>query len=220
MSLTHTYKFKLNTTLSYSHVKDIFGQLLDTAPGVKGYMVTGNISSQDVANLNVSYPFQYKNYSLFANVNGSYSRYKSDFGTNRNLNLDSWVFTFFAQNSYCFGKGFSAEISGFYASPAIWHASLKAGSIWSVDAGLQKQLWNGKATIKASVADVFKTMKWNAESKFDVQLLTASGSSDSRQVKLNFSYRFGNQKLKAARQYKTGLEEETNRTQSSGGLGH
>ena len=220
VSLTHTYKFKLNTTFSYSHVKDIFGQLLDTAQGVKGYMLTSNISSQDIANLNVSYPFQYKNYSLFANANGSYSRYKSGFGANRNLNLEAWAFTFFAQNSFRFGKGFSAEVSGFYASPSIWHASLKAGSIWSVDGGVQKQLWNGKATIKASVSDIFKTMKWNAESKFDVQRLTAAGRSDSRQFKVNFSYRFGNQKLKAARQYKTGLEEETKRTQSSGGLGH
>lgn len=220
VSLTHTYKFKLNSTLSYSHVKDIFGQLLDTAQGVKGYMLTSNISSQDIANLNVSYPFQYKNYSLFANVNGSYSRYNSDFGANRNLKLEAWAFTFFAQNSYRFGKGWSAEVSGFYASPSIWHASLKAASIWCVDGGVQKQLWSGKATIKASVSDIFKTMKWTAESKFDVQHLTAAGRSDSRQLKLNFSYRFGNQKLKAARQYKTGLEEETNRTQSSGGLGH
>lgn len=220
VSLTHTYKFKLNTTLSYSHVKDIFGQLLDTAQGVKGYMLTSNISSQDIANLNVSYPFQYKNYSLFASVNGSYSNYKSGFGANRNLTLDAWSFNLFAQNSYRFGKGFSAELSGFYASPSIWHGSLKAASIWAVDAGLQKQLWNGKASIKLAVSDIFKSLKWTAESKFDVQQLTAAGRSDSRQLKLNFSYRFGNQKLKAARQYKTGLEEENNRTQSSGGLGH
>lgn len=220
VSITHTYKFKLNSTLSYSHVKDIFGQLLDTAQGVKGYMLSSNISSQDIANLNLSYPFQYKNYSLFANVNGSYSRYKSGFGANRDLSLEAWSFNVFAQNSYRFGKGFSAELSGFYASPSIWHGTLKAASIWSVDAGLQKQLWNGKASIKLAVSDIFKTMKWDAESKFDVQHLTASGRSDSRQLKLNFSYRFGNQKLKAARQYKTGLEEETNRTQSSGGLGH
>ncbi len=220
VSITHTYKFKLNSTLSYSHVKDIFGQLLDTAQGVKGYMLSSNISSQDIANLNVSYPFQYKNYSLFTSVNGSYSRYKSDFGTNRNLNLEAWAVSIFAQNSYRFGKGFSAELSGFYASPSIWQGSMKAGYIWSVDGGVQKQLWNGKATIKASVSDIFKTLKWNAESKFDVQTLTAAGRSDSRQFKLNFSYRFGNQKVKTARQYKTGLEDETNRTQSSGGLGH
>ncbi len=220
VSISHTYKFRLNSTLSYSHVKDIFGQLLDTAQGVKGFMVSSNISSQDIASLNVSYPLQYKNYSLFVNANGAYAKYKSGFGANRDLNLEAWTFALFAQNSYRFGKGFAAEISGFYTTPSIWQSTLQSSYVWSVDAGLQKQLWNGKASIKMTVSDIFKTMKWNAVSKFDVQSLTAAGRSDSRQFKLNFSYRFGNQKIKAARQYKTGLEEESGRTQSSGGLGH
>jgi len=34
VSLTHTYKYKLNTRLSYSHVTDMFGQIVDTAQGV------------------------------------------------------------------------------------------------------------------------------------------------------------------------------------------
>lgn len=219
VSITHTYKFKLNTTLGYSHVKDVFGQLLDTAQGVKGYMLNSNIASQDIVNLNVSYPFQYKNYSLFTNVNTFYSKYKSDFGANRSINLDTWSVNVYAQNSYRFGKGWSAEVSGFYASPAIWHGSIRSEFIWSVDGGVQKQLLKGKATIKASVSDIFKSMKWSGSSKFAGQDLKASGGFDSRQFKLNFSYRFGNQKLNAARQYKTGSEEETKRTQSSEGLG-
>ena len=220
VSLTHTYKYKLNTTLSYSHVKDIFGQLVDTAQGIKGYMTNSNISSQDIANLNISYPFQYKNYSLFTNVNTYYSKYQSNFGADRNIDLDVWAVNIFAQNSYRFGKGWSAEVSGFYASPSIWQGTIKTSSIWSADAGVQKQVLKGNGTIKASVSDIFKTLKWSGNSNFAGQYVTASGSSESRQFKLNFTYRFGNQKLKANRQYKTGLEDETNRAQSKEGLGH
>jgi iron complex outermembrane recepter protein len=36
-------------------------------------------------------------------------------------------------------------------------------------------------------------------------------------LKLNFTYRFGNSQVKAARQRKTGLEEETKRAADSGG---
>lgn len=64
-SLTHTFKHKLNTALSYSRVKEVVGQLVHTAQGIKGYPVNSNIATQDIANLNVSYPFPYKNYSLF-----------------------------------------------------------------------------------------------------------------------------------------------------------
>ncbi|HYK77316.1 MAG TPA: outer membrane beta-barrel protein [Daejeonella sp.] len=220
VSLTHTFKYTLNSTLSYSHVKDVFGQLVDTAQGVKGYLVNSNIASQDIANLNISYPFQYGNYNLFANMNTYYSKYKADFGANRNINLDVWAVNIYAQNSYRFSKGWSAEVSGFYSSPSIWQGTLKTASIWSADAGVQKQILGGNGTIKASVSDVFKSMKWSGSSRFAGQDVAFAGRYDSRQLKLNFTYRFGNQKLKAARQYKTGLEEESNRLQSSGGLGH
>jgi hypothetical protein len=220
VSLTHTFQYKLNTTLSYSHVKDVFGQLVDTAQGLKGYLVNSNIASQDITSLNISYPFQFKNYSLFTNVNGYYSRYKGGFGTGRNLNLDVWAVNIYAQNSYRFAKGWSAEVSGFYSSPSIWQGTLKTASLWSADAGVQKQILNGNGTIKASVSDLFKTMKWSGNSHFAGQDVNAAGRYESRQLKLNFNYRFGNKNIKAARQYKTGLEEESNRTQSSGGLGH
>lgn len=220
VSLTHTYKYKLNTTLSYSHIKDVFGQLVDTAHGMKGYLVNSNIASQDIASLNISYPFQYKNYSLFTNINTFYSRNKADYGTHRNINLDTWTINIYAQNSYRFGKGWSAEVSGFYASPSIWQGTMKAAAMWSADAGVQKQILSGKGTIKASVSDVFKSMQWSANSNFARQAVAVAGRYESRQYKLHFTYRFGNNKIKAARQYNTGLEDELNRTQSSGGLGH
>lgn len=220
VSITHTLKYKLNTTLSYSHVKDVFGQLVDTAQGGKGYLVNSNIASQDITNLNISYPFQYRNYSLFTNVNGYYSQYKADFGTGRAINLDVWAVNVYAQNSYRLGRGWSAEVSGFYSSPSIWQGTLKTSFIWSVDGGVQKQILNGNGTLKVAVSDVFKTLKWSANGRFAGQAVDVAGRSDSRQARLNFTYRFGNKNLKAARQYKTGLEEESNRAQGSSGLGH
>lgn len=220
VSLTHTFLYKLNTTLSYSHVKDVFGQLVDTAQGVKGYLVNSNIASQYITSLNISYPFQYKAYSLFTNVNTYYSQYRADLGINRTINLSVWAVNIYAQNSYRFGKGWSAEVSGFYSSPSIWQGTMKTSFMWSADAGAQKQILNGNATIKASVSDLFKSMKWSANSHFAGQDVAVAGRYDSRQFKLAFSYRFGNQKLKAAREYRTGLEEESIRAKSSGGLGH
>ena len=220
ISLTNTFHYKLNTTLSYSHVKDVFGQLVDTAQGVKGYLVNSNIASQDITSLNISYPFQFGNYSLFTNVNTYYSKYKADFGAGRKLNLDVWAVNIYVQNSFRFGQGWSAEVSGFYSSPSIWQGTMKTSSIWSADAGVQKQILKGNGTLKASVSDVFKTLSWNAHSNFAGQKVDAAGAFESRQLRLNFTYRFGNKNIKAARQYKTGLEDEINRTQSSGGLGH
>jgi hypothetical protein len=46
-----------------------------------------------------------------------------------------------------------------------------------------------------------------------------NGGWESRQFKINFNYRFGNNKVKQARQHKSSIEEENQRTQGGGGLG-
>ncbi len=218
--LTHTYKYKLNTQLNYSHVKDIFTQLPDTTEGSKSFLTKKNLATQDIISLNISYPFQYKWYSFFVNVNSYYSTYKANFGGgDRNVNLDVFAASFYMQNSFNLGKGFKAELSGFYASPTIWQGTFKSIAMYSIDGGLQKSILKGKGMLKASVSDMFRLMKWKGYSNFTGQFSEASGRWESRQFKLNFSYRFGNAQVKAARQRKTSIEDENKRTQSNAGMG-
>lgn len=218
--ITHTFRYKLNTQLNYSHVKDIFTQLVDTTDKSKSFLTRKNLASQDIVSLNISYPFQYKWYSFFTNFNGYYSHYKADFGGgDRKIDQAVWAMQFYMQNSFKLGKGFTAELSGFYISPTLWQGAFKSIAMYSVDGGIQKTLFKGKANIKAAVSDIFKTMKWKGTSTFTGQVSTASGRWESRQFKLNFSYRFGNSQVKAARQRKASVEDENKRTQSSGGIG-
>ena len=123
------------------------------------------------------------------------------------------------QNSFKLGKGFTAELSGFYNSPSVWQGSYKTKSIYSIDAGLQKTLFKGKGTIKAAVGDVFNSLKFIANADFSGQQNSFYGKPESRQFKLNFSMRFGSMQIKAARQRKSGIEEENKRTENSGGMG-
>jgi hypothetical protein len=160
--ITHTYKYKLNINLNYSHVTDMFTQLIDTAEKSKAFISKKNLATQDIASLTASYPFSYKSYSLFTNISTNYSIYHADFGEGRKVDLDAFGFNFFAQNSLKFAKTWTAELSGFYNAPTIYQGSFKGRSIYSVDAGLQKQVMKGKATIKASVSDLFHTMRFRA----------------------------------------------------------
>jgi hypothetical protein len=218
--LTHTYKYKLNTQLNYSHVKDIFTQLPDTTERSKSFLTKKNLATQDIISLNISYPYQYKWYSFFVNVNSYYSKYKANFGGgDRNVDLDVVALTFYMQNSFNLGKGFKAELSGFYASPTIWQGTFKSIAMYTIDGGLQKNILKGKGMLKASVSDIFHLMKWKGSTGFSGQFNEASGRWESRQFKLNFTYRFGNAQVKAARQRKSSIDEENKRTQQSGGMG-
>jgi len=220
VGFTYTYKYRLNTALNYSHVKDIFAQIPDTLNG-KSYLIKKNLATQDIVSLNVSYPFQKKWYSFFANVNSYYSKYKANYGGgDRNINVDVAAVSFFMQNSFNLGKGYKAELSGFYNSPSIYQGTIKARSIYSIDGGIQKTILKGKGNLKASVSDMFKLMHFKGTLDFTGQHTDVLAHWESRQFKLNFSYRFGSNLVKAARQRKEAIEEENKRSQqSSGGMG-
>jgi hypothetical protein len=217
--ITHTYNYRLNTTLNFSHVKDLFTQLIDTSEGSKAFISKRNLATQDIASLNVSYPFQYKSYSVFGNLNTYYSHYNADFGSGRTINLNVAAVNFFAQNSFKFAKTWTAELTGFYNSPQVYQGTFKAKALWALDAGLQKAIMKGKGNIKASVSDFLHTLKFNGTSDFAGQKTIVDARWESRQFKLNFTYRFGSNQVKAARQRATGADEETKRTQQGGGVG-
>ena len=221
IGLTHIYKYKLNFRLNYSHVNDVFTQLVDTTEKSKSFITQKNLATQDVVSLNVSYPFLYKNYMWITNLNTSYSKYKADFGGgNRNVNLDVLSYSVFMQHSLKFGKKkvWTGEVSGVYSAPTIWQGTFESNAIWFIDGGIQKTIFKGKGTMKASVSDIFKTLNWKGSSNFAGQLTIASGNFESRQFKINFSYRFGSSQVKAAKQRKDAAEEEKKRTEG-GGMG-
>jgi hypothetical protein len=218
---TYTYKYKLNTTLNYSHVKNMFTQLIDTAEKSKSFISKQNLATQDIVSLNVSYPFMYKTFTSFINMNTHYSQYQADFGSGREIDLNAFALSIYSQNSFKFGKTktWTAELTGFYNAPTIWQGAFRSKTIWGVDAGMQKQLFKGKGTIKASYSDIFNSLKFNGMMDFAGQTTRVTSRWESQQFKLNFTYRFGSAQVKAARQRATGAEEESKRTQSGGGIG-
>lgn len=216
--ITNIYKFRLTTALNYSHVKDIFAQIPDTVEKTKGFLYKQNLATQDIVSLNVSYPFQYKWYSFFATANAFYSYYKANLGGgDRNIEQGVFSFTYFMQNSFKLGKGWTGEISGYYSAPTLWQGVFKSKALGFVDVGLQKQLFENKATLRVGVSDIFRTLKWQGTSNFTGANMMARGNWESRLLKVNFSYRFGNSQVKAARQRKSAIEEENKRANQSGG---
>lgn len=215
--ITRIYKYRLTTTLNYSHVSDLFTQIIDTAEKSKAFISKKNLAKQDVISFNISYPFSYKAYSVFANLSTNYSMYKADFGQGRTIDANVFGATLFAQNSLRFAKVWTAEISGFYNAPTIYQGTFKAKSLWDVDAGLQKVIFGGNGTLKASVSDIFKGINFRATSDFAGQLTKINARPETRQFKLNLTWRFGSTTVKSAKQKAISAEEENKRAQQSGG---
>ncbi|MFY7964434.1 MAG: TonB-dependent receptor domain-containing protein [Chitinophagaceae bacterium] len=220
-SISNTYKYMLTTSLSYSHIRDMFAQIIDTTEKSKSFMTNKNLATQDIFNLSISYPFQKGIYSAYFSVNAFYSKYKADNvgGAGRNISLEVTSANLYMQHTFNLGKGYRAELSSWFSTPSIQQGTFESKAMGFVDLGLSKQIMQGKGNIKLAVSDIFKTMRWRGTSNFVGQYLNGQFRWESQQIKLNFSYRFGKNTVKAARQRATGVEDESKRVQSGGGFG-
>jgi iron complex outermembrane recepter protein len=215
--MTYIYKYKLTTAVNYSHVKDIFAQIPDTIDKTKGFLTKKNLATQDIVSLNISYPFQKKWYGFFATLNSNYSHYVADFGGGtRKVDQSVFALTYFMQNTFKLGKGWTGELSTLYISPSVWQGVIRSGAMGSVDAGFQKTLFKEKATLRMVVTDIFQTMKWSGKTDFAGVKSKFNGHGETPQLKVNFSYRFGNSQVKAARQRKSAVEDEKKRAEGGG----
>ena len=81
----------------------------------------------------------------------------------------------------------------------------------SLDVGLSKKFLDNKLNLKIGVSDIFRTRNSKVIIDQDDINLIVDQQNDSRRVSINLSYRFGNQKVKAARKRSTAAEEESGR---------
>ena len=215
VEVVHLYKNKFTTIFNYSHVKDVFTQIFDTVEQTKSFITKTNVATQDIANLILNYSFQKGRYSGFVNLNPFYNRYRSNFGKDRNLNLEAFSCIVKSQQAYKFKGGLVGELSLLYNSPGIGLGFFKGPGFGSVDVALAKTFLQNRMSLKAAMSDLFFTNQLKGTSFFAGQYMQVNRTFEPRLFRLNVTYRFGSSTVKAARQRKTLLEEENKRLQSS-----
>jgi len=217
--LSHTFLYKYVTSISYSHIKDYFAQIIDTVQN-KSFITQKNLAQQNIFSLNFSAPVTIaKWWNSFATLNAYHSAYLANFGVGKKINVNVDALSIYTQQSFSIKKGPTFELSGFYNTPSVWGGTFKSSALGSVDVGVQQKLFKGTGTIKVSFTDVLNTLHWKGISDYGGSHLEASGHFESQQLKINFAYRFGNKLVKAARQRKAAAEDENKRLNSSGGIG-
>lgn len=214
--LSHSYNYTINSSLSYSNTRDYFAMVTDTLNSKAGFISMRNLANEEVYSLNVNVSHQLKKWwSLFFNAGASHLGYRADFGNGKTIDVSLINYTFYIQNTFRLPHDFSLEISGWYSSPGVWGGSFETEANGSLDAGLQKKLFKNAATLKLAVSDIFYTMPWSSRNTLAGTNSRANGDWESRQFRVSFTYRFGNNQVKAARQRALGSESEMKRT--SGG---
>lgn len=220
LELSHTFNYRLNTSVGYSHTEDMFAEITDVANDTAGFIKTENLAKQTSVNFNVSMPFSPKKWwNTFTNLSAFRSHTEADFGLDeygnaKIIDLNVTSFNLYSQHTFLMPKGFSFEVSGFYNSPSVWGGVHQTESMWGMDVGVLKKMMKGKANLKLTFSDIFQTQGWRAKTEFGGLFLRGSGNWESQQFRVNLTYLFGKETVKGARKRKTGMEDETKRVKA------
>jgi hypothetical protein len=188
--LAYNYKSMLTVALAYSLTADVQGETIHQKGNIF-VSTSGNIGKRTnwdlSANLNLK-PAKWWTVNLFAEVfrNSYNGRLYSGF-----INQAGNTFSGNMNNQFTFGKGWSAELSGFYNSTTVsgQFVSIPNGML---NAGLQKKILQNKGSIKFNVNDIIHTYRASG----DINYIPGTHASyrntlDMRAPTLTLSYNFG-----------------------------
>lgn len=212
LQLTHVFKSTLSTSMAYSRTTDV---IVSNVPGQIPeenitFVTSENMAIQDNVNLTIGFPVKIRNWwNIQSNLTAYYNRLNADHLGDM-FNFDVLAYNLYVANNFVLGKGFSAEVSGWYNS-ATMYGFFQTKPQGAINLGIQKTMFDKKLSIKANINDPLWLNQFRGQVSYQDINLNIHNQWESRVAKLSLTYNFGNQNVKGARQRSTGTEAERNR---------
>jgi hypothetical protein len=218
--MSYTVK-NLNFTLGYSHTNNnqniAIARFKDVFPNIPSddnvtVQIPINLSSSDYFGLTVSAPIRIsKWWNMINNGNLYYNHFNGSLGTT-SLDNGRPALDLRTNNTFTFKKGWTAELNANFTSGGQY-GFMVFDPQWGLAAGVQKNILKNKGTLRFNITDIFWTNLPKAVITYDNYVEKWHAYRESRVANLTFTYRFGNNKVQAARRRTTASEEERQRAQ-------
>ncbi|MND51070.1 TonB-dependent receptor [Solitalea canadensis] len=212
-TLQYVYKSSSIVGLTYAHTDQYSTRVNDGLPGSSIVIfrplnlgIQKNIALSLTQNLTVN---NWWNLSF----NGTVYRVHNivAFDQFRNFNLKRTTSRMNLQQTFKLPYKFTAELSGSFNSKRLIGANEIARAVSQVDIGLQRKFMKERATFRMVVNDIYKGNQSNSLQSYEGFYLRNYGYYESRQVRLNFTYRFADSAVKGPRSRNSSLENENSR---------
>ncbi|MCI1186755.1 TonB-dependent receptor [Hymenobacter sp. DH14] len=211
--LTHSFGDLLSTSISYGHHGDVLVESYQkndaTQVVVSSYQNFGSAESIS-ASTTLMKPLWGGKWNTVTTLGLEYARVNS--GT---VGLSAARPSGYLSSNHTIRlpHGFKAEFSAMYMSPMTF-GGVAFHSRLSSSFGISKSLFREAATLTLNVTDPFNAQQMRYEVLANGVNSTNLDKIESRFVKLNFSYKFGNQRVKASQRRRTGIEAEQGRMEN------
>ena len=205
-AFTYGLKNAVFVTLNYNHTTDAITQVLQQENATQTtFQTTVNLNQIKNYSVNLSAPVPVTEWwTANVNLTSFYNRIESPFSEGGFIDNDQFSYTANVQNTFTLPKDIKLELSGYYNSPMLY-GMFEISEQYQMDIGATKTF--GRLRVQATLNDVFN---WQGNRVIirqgDVDA-TVVNDWESQVFRLNLSYRFGNDKIKKARQRGTASEE-------------
>ena len=211
LALQYSHK---NTTLlaSYTHTSNLNGTITEITGENNTYTIPRNIGLRNNISLTLTQQLALTNWWNMS-LTGIGYRIQNKVGTPDfgNFNRSRFAGTLNVQQGFKLPARITAEVAAVVNSKNISGLNTYVKSNSQIDLGLQKNVMKDKGTLKLAVTDLLWTNRINTDAQLNNLLLHTTFRGESRQLRLNFTYRFGNNKIKDKASRETGLQNESER---------
>ncbi len=208
----YIYKGATILGLSYTHTDKFSVEITDRVDSTRIVMVPRNLGVQQHLALTLTQtfsPLAWWSMTFNGTLFGVFNQI--DFGEGRTQSPRQTAGRVSVQQNFKLPYGLNGEITGFYNSKRLNGANKFSNPISQIDVGLQRQFMQNKATLRLVYSDLYKGSKASSVQQLETLYIRNFGYFETRQVKLNFSYRFHTGQSKGPRNRSSALENEVGR---------
>ncbi len=199
--------------MGYAKTTDAITEIILTQ-GNKSFQTNDNLQVQNNYSINIYSPYTITSWwNGNFNFNGFYLGFKSNNINGGNIDNGQKAFVF-RTTQYLLFSGFKGEITGDYHS-ALTYGIYEIFPRYGISVAVGRSFASKKFNVKLGVDDIFNMRRNDIDSHLLGNDFSIRQKSDTRLVKLNFTYNFGNSKIKK-RDHRTGAEDEAGRVSGNG----
>lgn len=201
-------------SISYNKTTDVIFNSAPKQDGNQTYVTPENLGTYENVTFELNFPLNFgKKISGYGGNHLIYNHYKADYlgGIYDNA---KWNWQAYWQVAYKPKPSWSIEISGFYTTKFL-EEFLTIYPLGSLNLAIQKTFWEKKGKLTLNFNDILFSEKSTATIDYLYINIRAKSMEETRNVRLAFTYSFGNQKLKATRSRESASDAESNRVKSN-----
>jgi hypothetical protein len=201
----YTFMGGLNVNLSYSNTNSAITQVLEQDNAAQAtYQTTVNLNRMENYSLSVAAPLPLRKWwFLYANLNTFYNKVSSPFSEGV-INAGQLSAIANLSNTFTLPHDFKLEATAYYQTP-LRYGVFELKSQYQFDLGLSKKV--GKWNLRASLSDVFNTRDTRVKIRQGSIDVFLTNKWETRVVRLNATYQFGNNKIKMSRGRRTAADD-------------